>query len=138
MINYWMQNGQAAMEDRVSLLLSTHGIVEDKGHNGMISSIFCLFDGKKQYLIHHSPFIIHVQDMEEMIVLTSSTIALSAHSYIHISLRFHPSRSRSPRKPTPRTSSRPFFKRTNYWMNDFWKSQKKITTLVDVLRIQSF
>ena len=53
------------MEDRVSLLLSTHGIVEDKGHNGMISSISCLFDGKKNYpisTIHNHSLIGHGGD----------------------------------------------------------------------------
>ena len=76
--------------------------------------------------------------MEETTALISSTIVLLAHSYIHISPQPRLSYPRSLRKPTPRTLSQPFFKRTNYWMNDFWKSQKRINTLVDVLRIQSF
>ena len=33
------------MEDRISLLLSTKGLVEDPVNHGLKSSIFCLFDG---------------------------------------------------------------------------------------------
>ena len=40
-----IQNGCKTMEDRVSLLLSTRGIVDDPGNSGVNSSIFCLFDG---------------------------------------------------------------------------------------------
>ena len=41
-----VKNGCEAMEDRISLLLSTRGIVDDLSNSGSNSSIFCLFDGR--------------------------------------------------------------------------------------------
>lgn len=39
------QNGRETMEDRISLLLSTRGVVPEMRTNRMNVSVFCLFDG---------------------------------------------------------------------------------------------
>lgn len=42
------------MEDRISLLLSTKGLVEDPVNHGLKSSIFCLFDGRIRCYERHT------------------------------------------------------------------------------------